>query len=447
MVSRSTAQLRLASSGWKQWYINNAIAIALFAEVFCPELRRIVDWHSSFHALSVLSILPFLTLIPGVYLLPRYLKSMGPLFYKVAIFWIVAFGYGLVMSLMAGNVFAGVFQAFVFVAPLGMASYMAVTQASVIEIFNRVAESTLWIAFVASLYGLAQFIAPAPWDAYWLQSTHIVSMGKAVPFGLHVFGPTSGPAEMGQLAAFAIVMNLSRMTLRKPLQLFALVPIFFALTLTLARICWIFTLVGILVYLLLTPRRATIVKLSASFVLILGIMLTALSQSDAGGAAIDTVSKRFSTFSDLSTDQSFNTRQRIANALPDVVAEAPLGEGLGVTGVAAKLTGGESVIVVDNGYIARLVELGIPGVLFFLIALAIPVLPTFSGLRVAVGQPEYGVIFATAFAVQIMLLVGQSAMDFYLSVPAIFYWLLIAMASELKVKLGTRETVIRAIQV
>jgi O-antigen ligase len=73
----------------------------------------------------------------------------------------------------------------------------------------------------------------------------------------------------------------------------------------------------------------------------------------------------------LSTDQSYIDRQRIFGNALTTALQQPTGEGLGVLGVAAKLTAVGGTVDFDNGYIARLTEMGYFGFAAYLAALLV----------------------------------------------------------------------------
>ena len=403
--------------------------------VFLPEVRRYVDWRSTFHALSLLSVVPLLALVPGLALLVRDWRSEGPGFRRSAMLWGIAFGYAFVVSVMLRSYIPALFSVMQFCLPVAFGAIVNARRSWLVtNAFNCVADSLLVIMALSAIYGIYQFVAPPPWDSYWAQQANIEnSQGATVAFGFRIFGTLNSTGPFAFMLSIALILNLPRVSLRRWYVCLAFVPIVIALALTSTRAAWIGLLIGSSCYLLLAIHRTRIVQAIAliAFALLGSVWLISSNVREAS-STISSLSDRFSTLSALDEDKSASERKsETAEALSESF-DQPLGLGLGVLGTAAKLGTEGNTVVLDNGYLARLVELGFPGFLFFGISVATALIFSLKAHGIARRTKDAAAIdiIASLIGIQITFLFFQIATDTYVSVTGMCFWASVALASR-----------------
>jgi O-antigen ligase len=404
------------------------ITVVLATWIFAPELRRLYDFRTSYHQFSVFSLLPLLSLLPGLLFIRSDWPRLGLLFHRVAALWLLAFGYSFLVGTLSQSVPSMVYALAQAVVPLLFVLLLSSSDPAgdLPHTYERVASSLLWLTLLASLYGIFQYAAPPEWDVYWAKNADIESsQGQTVAFGFRIFGPLNSTAPFATCIALSILLNLPRMNRSRWWMPLMLAPQFIALILTLVRATWITFVIGLAVYILLSPRRIVVFPYLVATVLAIALVAEAVfALSNDAQVAGEAFAKRVQTFSDLGEDTSVNAREDQTGEIFRFVLREPLGQGLGAVGLSAKLGTAGEVLVVDNGYIARFLEMGFIGVAVFLAALALAFV---CGLRAYVHaargrQTEMMALLAVCLAVQLLFLIDQAGADSYFGSPAMCFW-------------------------
>jgi putative inorganic carbon (hco3(-)) transporter len=281
-----------------------------------------------------------------------------------------------------------------------------------------------------AIYGLIQFVQPSPWDALWvLGSGFQDSVGSPEPFTMRVFSTLPSPGPAADFLTFTILLALPYLRI-KTIWMWPLVGLLSAaLLLTLVREAWVGLVVGLVVFLALSPSRFR----SLPFIIICGAIALSLVSSLptllGGVAQGDVLSSRIATLGDVNHDTSAIARQgEIQDALEQSV-ENPVGSGLGSFGAASKLSNPSDPIgnVMDSGYMARLLELGwvgFAGYLFVLVGsflvLAWASLSNRLNLRITQNAQ---VAAAGSAAIAAALLWSDAAGDAHIGLDGFVFWI------------------------
>jgi O-antigen ligase len=413
---------------YRRWYF--ALALALF--VFSPEVRRIVDWLTSVHKLSLFSLLPLLGLMPALFLFAEW-KNLGPAYRLVGAIWLGAFGVALFIGGVSGSPLAASYDMLEFSTPLLFALLLAAGHEDLNAVFNRVAGSMLFLAVIASCYAIYQYVSPPPWDVFWVENSGLVSTGIPEPFGLRVFGTLNAYAALAHYLALTMIVNLPRLRAANWRSVVGYIPVTIALLLTSDRTAWLAFAVGSILYVVLSPRR-TYALASLGCILVLGTALSAALLVTLGGSVdvVSTLQNRLASLTDIGEDTSFNSRrQQTASALHEGMSE-PLGQGLGDVGSAANAGSSGSTNTLDNGYLARFVELGVVGWVAYLVALVLAVVAVFRAYVASrrADDPLLSSILAASCAVQVMLLGTELSTDSHNGLLAIAFWFSLYIGSR-----------------
>lgn len=406
-----------------KWYVTFVMVIWIFE----PEIRRIVDWRSSFHALSLLSVVPIAALVPGVLIARSEWSRSGKSFRQIVTLWLLGFGYALFLALLTHSPIAALYSFTTFCIPIAFGMLLgAPSKIGVAESFDRFADVSLIAVAISALYGLYQYAAPPPWDTYWAQQANIEgSQGETVAFGFRVFGTLNSTGPFAEALMIALLLNLPRVSFRRWYVPAAFIPIVIALALTSVRAMWIGLVLGIAIYVVLSANRVKVASsLAIVAVLIFGAATILAGTVKDSTLSITALNDRIATLGALSNDHSAQVREgESAAALVQGFAD-PLGEGLGALGTAAKLGAGGSTVVLDSGYLSRFLEMGVVGFAFFVGAVILALVAACRAYARArrAGDKRMVDILATAIAFEVILIYLDFIADNHLALGGLIFW-------------------------
>lgn len=422
-----------------RWYV----AIVMTVWVFEPEVRRIVDWRSTFHSLSLLSVVPIASLLPGILIARRDWSRMGASFRRLVTLWLLGFGYALVIALLSHPPFGAIFSLANFCVPIAFGILLAApSEREIGASFDRFADVSLIVVALSALYGLYQYAAPPPWDTYWAQQANIEgSQGETVAFGFRIWGTLNSTGPFAEALMIAVLLNLRRLSFKRWYIAVAFMPIVIALALTSVRGCWIGLALGTACYLIFAASRlkvASAVAIVGALVFAAGAFLTTTVKDSS--TSVTALTDRIATLGALNNDASAEARRgESAQALVQGLTE-PLGEGLGALGTAAKLTSG-SAVVLDNGYLSRFLEMGVIGFALYVATLVFALLYAFKGYARARRSNDVAAvdIFATAIAMQIVLAYLDVISDTHVALGGMLFWATASVVSLYGAQSEARE--------
>jgi len=399
-----------------------------------PEIRRIIDWRSSFHALSVLSVVPLASLLPSLLLLPQDWSKVGSVYARITAGWLLAFGYALIISLANHGLLSPIYATILFCLPIAFGlTISSVKDPDITRMYCRLSDSLLLLMTVSAVYGLYQYVSPPPWDVYWAQQADVEgSQGATVAFGFRIFGTLNSTGPFAAALIMTMLFNLPRLSLRRWYAIAAYVPMSLALALTSVRSCWIGLAIGVVLYVAFAANRKVILSSIVAIAVVIAISTALISATVKDAAiALNTINARITSFSSLDYDNSTDVRKAETAEAYSQSLEQPLGLGLGTVGTATKLSSG-STISLDNGYLARLVEMGFFGFAVYLICLTMGVVYAFKAYRLARHTQQFQVvdILAVTLCAQIVLLSLEAASDSHLGFSGMFFWAALAITSR-----------------
>ena len=379
--------------------------------VFSRLVRRLVDWqlgeYTSLTALSLLPLLATLTVLvpfmPRIKQLPRKLRLaliliLGPMAYAAAIGFL-RFGPSAAVD-AAGWIVPVLFVPYLATRPTTRAEAAGMLRGIVV------------LASVAAAYAWYQFLVLPPWDEMWLiESGMISSMGQAEALNIRVWGPmnSTGPAAGVWSAALLLTLMDRRWPLATRLSVAGLLGT--ALLLTRVRICWLTTLIGLLVWAALQGGKRGGQAALLGAVVVAGLVFAAPYLP--GG---DKITDRLATFENLAEDQSFQTRKSILYSLTDTIAASPLGVGFGFTSAGKVEDGQAGIAAFDNGVGQLIYTVGFPGAgLWFIGMLLLARCIWERRQRIAEGT-EPGIVLGVVLAVTL------AAAYSYSGVSSLAYW-------------------------
>lgn len=403
--------------------------IALWA--LMPEVRRLVDWKVGFSSISIVSALPLLALAPFAipFIYGKRLRDVDGRMLVIGWVWFGGFTFALAVAATTGSISAALYTYAQFCLPAFFALWIAALRIPLRVLYERIATFSLWLATPIALYGALQFAAPPAWDEAWMLSAKITSIGVPLPFQLRPFSTLNSPGTFADFLVAVILLNLPRLRAPKPLLLGQFALCLGVLALTMVRSNWIALVIGVVVYVVLSPGRVKNLTILAGVTVIFAVLLANVSALLGSSQAGNDISTRLDTFSNLDSDVSYNERARYWGDPLIAAATQPLGEGLGVMGTAAKLGDGGSTRDFDNGYIARFTEMGYFGTACYAFVLI-------AGVGLALrrhrqfgraGDQELASIAAAVAAIQVAWLMLDVSSDHHNQLAGLFYWLSLAL--------------------
>ena len=352
---------------------DRASRMALLLLPFVGFLRRVTAGESGYVPSDPVIMFCLLLLLPAVALPISGGFTRTSRWIALLAAWLVLEA---LVSLTRGAVVSSAYSLLTTVVPVLLALQLALGRWPGLPSFT--ARWTPWVAAVTAVYSLMQWLHPPRWDMAWLATVQrdFLSVGLPYPGQFRIFGTMESPGAYAAFLGAAAVLLVARpLTGRhRPAQAVgravALGLIVVALSLTAVRSVLLPLPLAILVVMFLRGGRSRTIGLPA---IVLATPLLVLLPPLLGNS--DRAESRYDLGS-LAQDESFNARAQLLRSFVTALAN-PIGTGLGSTGNAAAGTGGLSVV--DNGYLARTIETGTVGLLLFLVAIAVVLLPALRG--------------------------------------------------------------------
>jgi hypothetical protein len=391
------------------------LSFVIWLYFLAPEVRRLADYfRGEFSAQSLIMVTPLFVSIMSAAYLPANRKLLFQRRGVAVLLTVSGILYGYFVGVVRSGVLAASYDLVNWAFPLLPACGLLIGWDSYEEIRRAVVKALLLGGVVISAYGVAQYINPPLWDAFWLASSGMLTQGVAAPFELRIFGTmnSSGPYSVALMCC--VLVALSTNTRLALLCLVVSVP---ALFLTLVRS----TVGGLAIGVVFLAFSLTGRQRRHLLVGTISVMLAVVPFTLMGGYA-DSVAQRMATVSDLKNDSSFEARSGVYAQFMDEMKVNVLGNGLGATGIGSKLGAGTGGIVdFDSGILEVPYVLGWPGsvlygagiVLFLARAIASCTLRHRSSFACACMACALGIVSLMAFT---NTLVGPSGLFFFLFV-------------------------------
>ncbi|MBJ7332456.1 MAG: O-antigen ligase family protein [Solirubrobacteraceae bacterium] len=356
-----------AAALYVRWPTAGLVVLVLLWTI-TPLVRRLLDYYAGYTSgPDVLSLAPFFaTLLVGAIAFRAQPPS------KAVLIVLGAFGAGLLYAIPLGvdDPFALLFALF---------SYPAAAVGLLIGYRDwkrqqMTLEKVLIVLIpLIAAYGIYQYLTKQlpPWDALWLKTDAPVSTGRKETGDFRAFSVLNSPGLLaGVLALFGLMLLVApRLT---PWKIVAGALTMGALAFTQVRSAWL--AMGIAMIALIPLSRGNILLRVLPLVCVLGAMYVTVGGSTAGQAVVD----RATSVKKGEDDGSVKSRiDAITEFAPKAIV-APLGNGLGSVGQAARVSLKGEPPFVDNGYLTILWQGGLLG---FLLMMGSIVYGTLYGVR------------------------------------------------------------------
>jgi hypothetical protein len=339
----------------------HAAAIALALWVFMPLIRRLVQWPASYSTGNALTLIPPIFAL-GLYFVLRPQVKIPKLVEFAVVCTLFGFLYALILAIAMGNYMASFYTFIDFIAPLLLATVVAAPSEDVEERYDAYLKAVGIVTLIVSIYGIAQYLSPSPWDAKWMIDSRLRSIGHPKPFLVRVFSVLNGPGVLGAYLGVAM-LHLLPLARRAPILAGStLILGSITLLLSMLRAGWVAALGGLAVYLIFSEQRMTLMKALLTVIVALVVSTTLLQNAPGFAKPMATLGQRLDTLGDVEHDHSAIDRENQMRVGLAMAAQNPIGYGLGIFGMATSLNSYDGTNqLIDHGFLARLLELGLPG--------------------------------------------------------------------------------------
>ena len=359
------------------WYFKRSPGLYITATFWfwttTPFIRRFIDYHAGFSPVSIVLVTPnamaslmLISLVrdPRLFRTPE--AGSGCLV-------IVPILYGLAVNLVQGQIYAGAVGAMDWLIPVGYFFYIISRSDQVESIASALRPFLTINGLVVVAYGLYQAWWPPAWDVAWDLASGMGSSQQVHASGAFtVFGTLNATALFAFWLGTLIVLSLY---FRSWMSLFILPSAVLLLLFTSVRSATAGTVLALTMTALVGGRRISRGLGLMAVALIAAGMILASASPDVS----DKVGKRLATLHDLQNDDSAIVRARIWKNTPSMLAEHPLGLGIGALGRGAVVSAEKDLVSIDFGPLAIYLSLGwIAGTIYII------------GLFVAMAQAVIG---------------------------------------------------------
>jgi hypothetical protein len=293
---------------------------------FSPLLSRIVEyqngWTNPNFRLIILTpyLVTFISSITYIKCISRQYKSEGLPFFVA----LISIFYSVLIGVFRGNPISFIIERFlVWSSGIFLGFYIVENWKKYLEIKESIASTFAWSALIMGIYGVVQYSSPIPWDLFWLRSSEnlLDCCGWPDPWSIRVWSTLNFPFT------FAYSMSASLIVLFSGSGKLALFSTFFGLlSLLLSRVrgAWLGFTISML-FLLTQSRSSQTLRLASIFISIAFGFYMLISL----GLFPEDIVSRLQTFSNISTDGSFNARADIYSELASRTLADIFGRGMG----------------------------------------------------------------------------------------------------------------------
>ena len=306
------------------------IAFVWWTWLFTPEVRRLVDFQTAFHSLSVVMLTPLLvTLLSFIHVAQRPKQMLKRKMLPFLLLGLTLL-YGLLIGFVVSGPAAALYDFVSWFAPLCFGAYLLLDSERFAENRQAFVLANMIGLLVTAAYGLYQFYHFPPWDAFWLANANFASAGQGLAEDVRLFGPLNSPLPFGIALMVPLVLAL---VTKGPVRIVAAFLGFPAFGLSLVRFAWLGWVLGVgfLLARMGGKLRIRIIVTSLIVAVLAAPLITV-------GPVASSLSKRLATFSNLRQDASLQAREGLYETVAGEAISQPIGLGLGANSAGSKLS-------------------------------------------------------------------------------------------------------------
>ncbi|KAB7671731.1 O-antigen ligase family protein [Bacillus sp. B1-b2] len=330
-----------------------------------PGIRRISDWMvGEFQSVSLLSVGPLLVTSTILFSLMHKKMVFNKEHKRILYCFLCSFIYALILGVLF-NKAAAIYEMANYVVPALVMIYSLTLTKTELQKRDFWVSSLSNIAVIISVYGWIQYFYLPPWDKLWMENVQMNSIGLAEPMSFRIFSTLNSPGPFALFLSIAVIPMILERRWRGAFGWFGVFIVLSALAISLVRSSWIFSIVGIIVYILFSTSTIKKIKYISLVTMVVIVLLNVITMIPGG----NDISERFSTLGNLEEDNSFNARLQFTMEMAKNILKNPIGHGFGASGVSTKVGNNGSLGengTFDNGILNIFFTFGwVGGILFF----------------------------------------------------------------------------------
>jgi hypothetical protein len=386
------------------------VQYSLWVWFLTPLVRRVVDWRFGYMDPNVVLLAPFLVSgISGLTLI-RPNQRLGTRVPMGFVLCGMAIVYGFIVGMVLHPSAETIFGLLNWLCPLLFGLHLYLNWERYEEYRSGITAAFLWGVLILGLYGICQFFQPPEWDTYWLINASLNSLnpsfGQPEPLLIRVWSTMNAPGPFANIMMAGLILLF---TGRSKLKVFAAVPGYLSLLLSIVRTAWLSWIVCAM-WVLKRAKARIVVRIFLSLGVLVACLLPLLSDPRLATVIED----RAKTFTDLGHDASFAARREMYRVLVIDAIQNPFGHGLKNLEVAHEIT-------VDSGILAVVFSLGWAGGAFFAVGIV-------SFFLTKHREREEGDEFMRAAeAIMIGIIVQVFGGNVFVNVTGALFWMLVGM--------------------
>ena len=326
------------------------LLLTLWVAALTPFARRLVDMAAGWDAKNIMLTAPFIVTAPMVPLILQRLRTLDAgavLFPGVAALCVF---YGFIVALLRGDLVPGLVGVADWGVPIFYFFFVAVHRDRILELLKRLPSFVATNMLLLGSYGVWQFVDPPIWDRLWMESVDLGPFGLPEPFMVRVFSTMNSAGPFSGWIMVLIIISLGFTSRLTPIARFSGL---LALAFTTVRTSWGGLAIATLILVVSAGRRVATALALGSLVVI--AVVAFVPEID------EVISQRIATFDNVQQDGSLLQREEAAWRMQSLIADNPLGVGIGPLGRGTIAAGPGQILfegAIDNGILEIFGSLG-----------------------------------------------------------------------------------------
>jgi len=344
------------------------VVFVLWLFTLAPLIRRLTDFAIGWQEPNAILLAPYTAALWSLFAVPTLMvrRDIPFRWYLVAI--IAAICYGLAISIAGSQLVSGLLNWLVWVVPPAILALLLASDEPAETLLRHVEAFFVLAVLGTSVYGIHQFFAVRPWDAFWMINSEMGSIGVPLPTEVRVFSTLNSPGPFASFLAAGLLFLLAR---PGPLRGVVLALGMAAFALSMVRTAWVGFALGVVVLFVLGEGRLRL-KLAAALAVATVGMLAIGIHPEVGPVLRD----RLESLTNLAGDVSARERLENYGLLASIANERVFGHGLAASENFTESTGEYRAI--DSGLIEMVMALGVIVATVYLVAIGLTVLGSLS---------------------------------------------------------------------
>jgi len=287
-------------------------------------VRRVIDYQIGQFtppSRSLVLLTPFAVTLLTLLDIPRFGRRLIHRRYLPYLLCLIGITYGYLVGVVKEGPVGATMGLVGWLPPI-LTGFYVLTRWKLYPRHKNVAErSLIWGVFVLGAYGIAQYFFLPAWDAFWMQNSGMINIGRPFPYQVRPFSMLDSPGP------YAVVMGVGLVMIfvgKGALPVVAAVPGYIGFLLARVRGSWIGWAVAVSTIIFLVKGRLRVRLLgmaAAVFILTLPIVIQSPVASETA--------TRAQSLTNLEEDGSFRARMSMYRTVPLRILANPIGWGLG----------------------------------------------------------------------------------------------------------------------